>query len=1683
MDFLDDLEKTKLREEKIEAHRKLKEQLKNETSLVNEKTENFLKKYRELTPLNFVNTIETLYHTIIHNTKFDALHTLSSFKATHNIKFDLLDFELKKKVSEKISRKMNNINCIKVTEENLFTGENDGIIHMYNIETGEETKNFSIQQFNSPVSVLENKGSEYLLAGYNDGTINLFDIKKGGLINSFKEIHNTKIIALKFATIEKQIYKFISSDEGGQVMFINFSSKLKNLKKKALNNLIYSDKEPTYAITKFTPYEKDNKSILAFASTDKVKLYSLEPKLELIFEIKKPEYAEENDIPDISLGWGNRPQPQASKKKLSEGIVNKEIFLAVAWGNVISFYCITIKGDNFIHEGPIGYFENNISIVRLGFISSSIIYFFDKTAQLKIINTSFCDFGKYEKVEDKKFIYNKNALIDEGKILDPHMKKNNVSIKKDLELFSYRNYIYNMKKCIYLVTNEGLRVGKVLSYKDCIEEIIKKSDNWFGAMCLAIDIYQGNITSFPGVPTNEQSRKKKLEPYLIELLNKYIDYNFKGSKESADEEGLDEDIIDMRDDKIIECINVSIEFCLGIKIFDYLLKDVERTFTKFGKGDLFYKLLEPFIFNDLLIQENLGEFALTSLYGAYKLKNELVLLSHLFIHINLRCLTNFTIKKIAVTDKLFSLLIFIFSNGDCYEDYFLPITKMFQAYLSIKETNDKDKEDKNEENQFFNYCDIYGDKGIKGINEMERCKEYIGHKLLWYIEQCLKGNKYASGIDVDLLKFQMNSDKYKKFIATIYFWLLQEKIFFEFLNFDSYSFFSILNLFFTESKIIKIIQDFNFSTITSEKLQKLIEEQENNSYFLKDMKNLQNEIIKNTQDIKYDISKSKTVMEIEHPKVFDKKDKEKEKSKIQERKEKYKEQEKKEKEKEKENEKENEIITESEKKDKEPETENNETEVEEKKENNKNESSNQITEENEEVNPFSNSKTPPQFGKGVKLNDLNSVLLYIIELTESQGGYFSHQDLDTFLIRFASKYQTPSKIPELVRIKIFEGFTNCLKFFSEYRDIRNELINKKEDKFNCHSLSKEKIDINDFYFSEISKCLNELLDSEIYKFNNDELNQLIKVASRTPFTMLKIKIAELSKNYNECLNIFFHSKTEKLQDDVFSWLDKKFSSFNEIFEEEKNKAKEEENKDTEIDKKAIAPEMKDRATIARENRLNNLREDLNNLRKVVIDKIGELAKMRLDKTNKIVGKYFLNIDKLNIIDNLNNNPELQLEFLNQLLNPLNPSYGTLMEEDVNDKQYNAYFDLMNLFKKMYSKEKENIKEKKIQEHFEKLFLQQISLLINLKRPNDIINFLKINIKLYPNYPLRKALKECMENNIIDSSIFLYQSLGESRNALNLTQKTLEIAFYNYLKDDLYDDKTEFLEKLKICMDICKENSESLTKKVTSDERKETHKEGEDLWFDLLENLYKYEDECEKEEIQLKDSKEILKISEYRRKKVKDTLQKSIEELLKQMCLFVSIQNLVEYVTENQNRAQYKEFKCILESMLRTNTSFDRVLSSTMTILKRAINNSENERRKITLQGNNYNYKKCDVCHEYFEDSKNEIVLCFGCGHQSHKACCYKRKLKKDEFASNEDENYKPECIICHQNEIENADNGEKGDAKKEQGADVNEVDLNEVKINKNKEKAKKFKFGNKIDKFKKMSRYDKIYEDEMSMLY
>jgi len=1607
----------------------------------------------DLYPLKFVDTIETLYHTIINKTEYKSLNTLSNYKENNDIIYSLIEIN-KAQPSPKIIEKMKNINCIKVTEEYLFTGDNNGFVYMYEIKRGLEMEGFGVKGKNSPVSVIENKGNDHLLVGYENGTINLFDIKKVSLIKSIIDIHKSKILALKLISIEKSSFQFISSDEDGQVIFVTSSNSF--LSKKTTGNVIYQDNEPTYAITKFKPYDSLKLSLLAFASPTKVRLYTLEPKLLSIFEIKKPAYVESNDIPDISMGWGICPVPEGtSHKKLLEMKRDREILLALGWGNAIVLYKIIVKGENAHIKEPIGFFANNNSIVKLGFFSSSIIYFFDCTGQIRVLNTAFFNYGDY----DENKLDNQNALIDNGKILDKNMKYNNISKEKDKELLTYRNFIYNMKKCIYLFSSEGLRMGKILDYQECIENIIKQGKYWKSAMCLAIDIYKGNIINFPGIPLDENERKKKLRPYLIELLNKYIDYIFNLKSKSISENDImassNEDISEIKDDEINECITVSIEFCLEIKEFDYLLKDVETTFNTYGKGDLFYTLFESFIFNDNLLEEEIGVDALTSFFGAYKIKNELVLLSHLFTHINIKSLNNFMIKKLAVKENLFNLIIFIFSNGDCSEDFFYPISKMYNAYIKGLEKASKDKEENKEkdEHKYYSYYNLYVKRGIKGINEMEKSKEYIGHKLLWYIQMCLKGNKYASGTEADLLKFQIGSENYKKFVAYIYFWILQEDIFKTLLEFDSYSLFSVLSLFFSEPKIMKIIKNYDFSTINADIIEKLVDDQVKNLYLMKNMNmNTFGKSLTMTKDTKADnnLQQSKTILpgksnikeeilkgnkdlnEIKEESNEENAENEKDKE---ENKEKEKENNEQNENKKEENKNENEIVEDKKEKEKE-----------------KPKNVNKVVDPN--FDPFETPSKKTQFGKGVKLNDLNSVLGYIIKIVNSHKGHFSHLDLYTFLIRYASKCEDVNSIPRPIRNTVLEGFIACLKFFTEYQMKRKDLISLNEDKFNIHSLSKKILDSEDSYFIDVSNLLNDLLNSKEYRFEKTELDQLKDNVEKTQFTMIKIRIYELLKEYEKCLDIFIEEKNQKLKENVFTWIDDKFQSFIEMIEEDKKSKK---NKN-EINKE-------------------NPKENEKRLIAAIISRISQLAQIRLDKAKKIVGKYFDNKEKLFIYNNLKEQPEIQFEFLEQLLYQPLEQFNEENINYVNDDEQNI--DLFKLYLENMKDKVSTKEEKKVREQFHKLLIEQIHLLISIQKKSEVYNYVDKNIKLYTNYPLRDALRECIENDIVDTAVFIFKILDENKNALRLTINNLEESFKKYITKNI--DNKEFLDKLQFCINICKENSESLLKRVTNEtDLKSESSEGKDLWFELLKKLYELEG-------LLETNKEIK--DEAKKKEVQNTLQKSIEDLLKEICSYVSIQNLVEYVTDKQERAQYKEFKSILESMLRSNTSFERVISSVIIILQDSIENSESKRKKATAKGSIFNYKKCDVCEKYYKNSPNEVINCFGCGHQSHKNCIFLKKekeMKNKNVINTKKEDYESnrfECVICHKNRLDNMNAWENAEEEEQMVQKISdEEEGNQIK-DKSNNKTKFFKFGNKNNKLSRIDKYDHNYDNEVSMFY
>ena len=104
--------------------------------------------------------------------------------------------------------------------------------------------------------------------------------------------------------------------------------------------------------------------------------------------------------------------------------------------------------------------------------------------------------------------------------------------------------------------------------------------------------------------------------------------------------------------------------------------DVSGTFSSKGKSDDFIKSIEPFIFSGQLNSENIFP-AIPNLYAPYKTMNQLGTFSHLLINLDFESINQDMIKLICLSDNLFITLIYLFSNGNDYREFFLPIVKMY----------------------------------------------------------------------------------------------------------------------------------------------------------------------------------------------------------------------------------------------------------------------------------------------------------------------------------------------------------------------------------------------------------------------------------------------------------------------------------------------------------------------------------------------------------------------------------------------------------------------------------------------------------------------------------------------------------------------------------------------------------------------------------------------------------------------------------------------------------------------------------------------------------------------------------------------------------------------------------------------------------------------------------------------
>ena len=600
---------------------------------------------------------------------------------------------------------------------------------------------------------------------------------------------------------------------------------------------------------------------------------------------------------------------------------------------------------------------------------------------------------------------------------------------------------------------------------------------------------------------------------------------------------------------------------------------------------------------------------------------------------------------------------------------------------------------------------------------------------------------------------------------------------------------------------------------------------------------------------------------------------------------------------------------------------------------------------NPEVPPTEQNDVPKK--QTLEYNNTVAIINHIIQITQDIPDFFINIDLSIFFIKFAFRYSEKTPLPASFKKKVTESFKKCLTFYEDYKKLKETSPKDVQDIFNCHKVNKfSEVKTKNFFFNEIYRALRDLIDSN-YKWKKDDLNSIIELCKNSPYTLVTIRLYEYIKNFGEVLNCYLNedNNIDFQNEDVFAWLQRMFQAFSRKNED-----------------------------------LNEV--DFKNLQQTVIDNVSKLAKLSLTKTNKIIKQFYTNDQKVIIIHKLDDAPLLQYEFIKQLLTPTRGGGGRLEEVKTEEKKEE-------LDENDSSKNSKN-------ESLSNILLMEIELLIKLEKFKEVLPSVKEKLSLYPNaYPKEKSLQKCLENNINEASVLLYQSLGETDKAIELTKNSVEKAFEDYMNEKGDEKYQKFIEELNLRIKICEDTSEFIEKNnIFNDENlsdnkvKISQKEIENIWFNVLYQLYDFEKKGSSDENIVKKIKE------------------NINQLLRKMCLHVKLRNIIEVVINKREESPFKDFQNILCEMIKSNNNFNRILRNTMIIMKNCAITSEEEMLQECVKGNCYNNEKCDVCQKFKDFKNNEKIFYFGCGHQCHEYCAF-----------NKNDDYESECPICKEKEI------------------------------------------------------------------
>ena len=786
------------------------------------------------TPLQYIQILENNLYQVNPDNSFE----LNALKKSMENKKIILDLFIEK--TDEIESIIHDFTENNLNVQNVFCVDNEKkFFYLYSSDSKEINKlcikkSSLLEMFNTTLtgeSINCMDAFNGLFAcGSSKGSVVVFQHSKKGNIEFVDKVQNERkisIVSIKFFPSKKKSNKpkIIVSDIQGQIYLIKFKKKaertyiidpyydqpyktdgkvddmkqrLTEKRQLELFKQTYHKTAPFYAIELFNCNVKNDYSkfftsenlpiIFIGVSCKEIVFYHMKPKINLIQRFSKPKYIHSQAIPDLTIGIDTISKNSTKQKE-------EAVLFLVCWGNFIFIYKPIISEGICKEIILIAQYNHSLDIIKMGFLRKNYIYVFDKNYILSVISTKDFDYNDVQNNELNKELKG-NLLVNELKLSENdynlftqkfvHEDETKISYRNSIIKYSKLNAFNKIEEGLLFIGRKKVSRWILTNLNNCVASVIA-TNNYEILYSFYMQIIKENnllIYLLLANGTTKEKLKQTLENIMLKKILKklyqYID------KIYADTQIKNEDN-EFSIDAFYK-MGILIEFCNEININESLFKELLAEIKKKNLLGLFIEIFTGYILSGKVRNnKSLNKSIILDIIKYYLQDNDRITLTKILTYLHYDILQSIEIRQQIQENELLNANIYIQMNSNLstIKSLFLPIIYMFGLFMS-KQSSEK-------YNQFMRKRteDSYNEEIINS-------KQYYGHKIFWYCNYCLQGKLYP-------LHTKMKTHEHREIVIYIYLWLLSDMVFPELLQFDSVTYFELINQLYCTEKLYGII--------------------------------------------------------------------------------------------------------------------------------------------------------------------------------------------------------------------------------------------------------------------------------------------------------------------------------------------------------------------------------------------------------------------------------------------------------------------------------------------------------------------------------------------------------------------------------------------------------------------------------------------------------------------------------------------------------------------------------------------------------------------------------------------------------------------------------------------------------------------------------------------------------------